>query len=160
LAIGAVATKLRKASPQLINACPLVLLLLSRIVQVNPNGGGPTIVNTNDYIHLHDTGYAGGWGWAWYNVTESFNYATGQATGRGIGEHKCRGSLRALLKSLPQRLRYPVKQSVGTGPQTLSNATAAAAAAVAAVAAQQPGTVPQRNPTSPAPVAPAASGRR
>lgn len=70
----------------------------------------PSTITVDNYLHLYDTGYAGGWGWAWFNVTESYNYTTGTVLGRGIAEHKCRGSLRRLLAGLPQRLKYSVKR--------------------------------------------------
>jgi hypothetical protein len=73
----------------------------------------PSNVTVGDYVHLHDTGYAGGWGWAWFNVTETFNYTSGTVLGRGIGEHKCRGNLRTLLSNLPARLKYAVRKPQG-----------------------------------------------
>ena len=69
----------------------------------------PSLVTPDNYVHLYDTGYAGGWGWAWFNVSETFNYDT-EASFRRISEHKCRGSLRSLLSSLPQRLKYAVRK--------------------------------------------------
>jgi hypothetical protein len=66
-------------------------------------------VNTDDYTHLYDKGYAGGWGWAWFHVFETYDYATG-ASSRRIGEHECRSVLRSLLTGLPDHMRYDVKR--------------------------------------------------
>lgn len=76
-------------------------------VQVTAN---PVKVTPKDYVHLHDTGYAGAWGWAWLNVTEEYAPITG-VTLRGIDAHAIQGGLRSLLQGLPQRLRYPVQDS-------------------------------------------------
>lgn len=90
-------------------------LCLAALSQVMP---WPSTVQVGDYTHLYDTGYAGGWGWAWFNVTETFDYNTG-ANYRRIGEHKCRGSLRSLLSGLPARLKYAVGRG-GAQPQAAS----------------------------------------
>jgi hypothetical protein len=69
----------------------------------------PSKVQVDDYVHLYNTGYAGGWGWAWFNVTETYDYTTG-ANFRRIGEHKCRSVLRSVLAGMPDRLKYSVKR--------------------------------------------------
>lgn len=76
-------------------------LLLTQVM-VNPS-----VVTPDNYAFLHGSGYAGAWGWAWFNVSETFNYTTGAAF-RRIGEHECRHNLTRLLASLPPQLRYPV----------------------------------------------------
>jgi hypothetical protein len=70
-------------------------------------------VATSNYVHLHQTGYAGAWGWAWLNVSESFDRETGVGV-RSVLQHECRPRLRQLLQSLPESLRYPVHGSNAT----------------------------------------------
>jgi hypothetical protein len=77
----------------------------------------PSTVTVDDYMHLYNTGYAGGWGWAWFNVTETYNYATG-ASVRRIGEHKCRGTLRAVLSDLPAHVKHQFKDTRGPAAAT------------------------------------------
>lgn len=99
----------RVASATAVVACPALP------VQVMP---WPSTVTVDDYMHLYNTGYAGSWGWAWFNVTETYNYTSG-ASIRRIGEHKCRGSLRAVLAGLPAHVKHALRQpslSVLTGP--------------------------------------------
>jgi hypothetical protein len=93
----------------------------------------PSTVKVDNYVHLYDSGYAGGWGWAWFNVTENFDYATGAAT-RGIGEHKCRVTLRSLLSGLPARLKYSVRAQTEAAATTLAATTAPATTAPATTA--------------------------
>jgi len=76
-------------------------LLLSQVM------ANPSLVTPDNYAFLHNSGYAGAWGWAWFNVTETYNYTTGAAI-RRIDEHSCRRNLSHLLASLPPQLRYPV----------------------------------------------------
>lgn len=116
--------KYSQARPPLPNAAP----------QVMPY---PSTVKVDNYVHLYNSGYAGGWGWAWFNVTEKFDYATGAAT-RGIGEHKCRGTLRLLLSGLPSNMKYSARTTpevpATTPATTLATATASATASATAPA--------------------------
>lgn len=80
------------------------------LLQVMPN---PSVVTPANYAHLYNTGYTGAWGWAWFNVSETYSLNTGAAF-RRVEEHKCRGTLRTLLSSLPQHLKYPVNRQ-GSG---------------------------------------------
>lgn len=94
----------------------------------------PSTVTVDNYVHLHNTGYAGGWGWAWFNVSERYDLNTGAAS-RFISEHKCRGTLRSLYASLPQRLKYAVRRIGGGG------GAAASASGVGAEAQAKPASV-------------------
>lgn len=94
-------------------ACPVLP------VQVMP---WPSTVTVDDYMHLYNTGYAGGWGWAWFNVTETYNYTTG-ASIRRVGEHKCRGSLRDVLSGLPAQVKHALPRRKPS-PQAASNVVA------------------------------------
>jgi hypothetical protein len=78
--------------------------------EVLPNG---EYVTPSNYVHLHQTGYAGAWGWAWFNVTEKFDPVSGVGV-RGLGQHSCRDRLRQLLVNLPADLRYPLHASNST----------------------------------------------
>ena len=60
------------------------------------------------YAHLHDNGYAGVWGWAYFYVRESFD-ATAKQWKRRIDKHENQDYFRALFQSLPARLKYPVR---------------------------------------------------
>jgi hypothetical protein len=100
-------------------------------------------VTASDYVRLFNGGYAGAWGWAYFNVTEAFNVTTGAAT-RGIGEHKCRPALRALLAALPPQLKAPIRRrGVPAARAAVSGAPAGAAAPANTVVASAalPGSV-------------------
>jgi hypothetical protein len=101
--------------------------------EVLPNG---EFVTPDNYVHLHETGYAGAWGWAWFNVTEKFDPVSGVGV-RGLGEHWCRGKLRELLQNLPADLRYPLHASNanGTAGSGGGNTNAAGSSSVAEAAA-------------------------
>jgi hypothetical protein len=99
-------------------------------------------VNVDDYAHLYDTGYAGGWGWAWFHVTEDYNVTTGAAS-RRIGEHECRSVLRSLLAGLPDRLKYDVKR-----PAIAPDAAAAQAVVGRRLLMASRAAAPQGPPTS------------
>lgn len=73
---------------------------------------GEYVVPSN-YVHLKQTGYAGAWGWAWFNVTEAFDPVSGVGV-RGVAPHSEQGRLRQLLASLPASLRYPLHAGNGT----------------------------------------------
>jgi hypothetical protein len=57
------------------------------------------------YQHLHDTGYAGVWGWAYFYVREKM---VGGQPQRSIDKHENQDYFRNVQKGLPGRLKYSV----------------------------------------------------
>jgi hypothetical protein len=70
--------------------------------QVYPGGAK---ITPKEYVWLHDSGYAGVWGWAWFNVSESYDSKTDRAK-RSIRKHSNQDAFRNLMKNLPARILY------------------------------------------------------
>ncbi|MCX6131652.1 MAG: hypothetical protein NTX25_21645, partial [Proteobacteria bacterium] len=62
------------------------------------------------YEHLHNTGYAGVWGWAYFYVRESNN--AGSQTIRKISKHENQDYFRQILKNMPTSIKYPVHTDI------------------------------------------------
>ncbi len=68
-------------------------------------GSGGERLSSQNYEHLHDNGYAGVWGWAYFNVREFKDPATG-AVKRVVDKHENQDEFRKVFQSLPSRLKY------------------------------------------------------
>ncbi|HYX36422.1 MAG TPA: hypothetical protein VE954_25225 [Oligoflexus sp.] len=68
-------------------------------------GAGNEMLQPFHYEQLHDTGYAGVWGWAYFHVREQI---VGGQVQRHIDKHENQDDFRNVQKSLPERLKYPV----------------------------------------------------
>jgi len=66
---------------------------------------GNEMLQTHHYQHLHDTGYAGVWGWAYFYVREK---VVGGQVQRYIDKHENQDYFRNVQKGLPGRLKYSV----------------------------------------------------
>ncbi len=63
------------------------------------------MLQPHHYQHLHDTGYAGAWGWAYFYVREKSIDGEPQ---RFIGKHENQDYFRKVQEGLPSRLKYSV----------------------------------------------------
>ncbi len=70
-------------------------------------GAGNEYLKPHHYAFLHDNGYAGVWGWAYFYVRESYNATTRQWQ-RRIDKHENQDFYRELFQGLPSRLKYPI----------------------------------------------------
>ncbi|HET9240799.1 MAG TPA: hypothetical protein VFO10_26275 [Oligoflexus sp.] len=68
-------------------------------------GAGNEMLQPFHYQHLHDTGYAGVWGWAYFYVREK---VVGGQPQRSIDKHENQDYFRNVQKGLPGRLKYSV----------------------------------------------------
>lgn len=66
---------------------------------------GNEMLQPHHYQHLHDTGYAGVWGWAYFYVREKTVDGKVQ---RFIDKHENQDYFRNIQKGLPDRLKYSV----------------------------------------------------
>ncbi len=70
-------------------------------------GANNEMLQPHHYQHLHDTGYAGAWGWAYFYVREK---SVGGEPQRSIGKHENQDYFRKVQEGLPSRLKYSVSR--------------------------------------------------
>ncbi len=70
-------------------------------------GSGNEMLKPFHYQHLHDTGYAGVWGWGYFYVREKKS-ADGKVE-RFIDKHENQDYFRQTLQGMPARLKYSVR---------------------------------------------------
>ncbi len=67
-------------------------------------GAGNEMLQPFHYEHLHDTGYAGVWGWGYFYVREKIG-PNGKVQ-RSIDKHENQDYFRSVLQGMPARLKY------------------------------------------------------
>ncbi len=71
-------------------------------------GAQNEMLDNTHYEFLHDQGYAGVWGWAYFHVREAADPQTGKPY-RWIDKHENQDYFRKVFQSLPERLRYKAR---------------------------------------------------
>lgn len=71
-------------------------------------GANNEMLSAQNYERLHDQGYAGVWGWAYFYVREAREPASGRPY-RWIDKHENQDYFRKVFTALPERLRYKVR---------------------------------------------------